>query len=126
MKKFFIAMTTIVLLASFVSRPEMHKDIIASKYDTTKPRHADTTIIMAAWSFNGKVLIDSVPMITKDTFDIVKIDTVGNKLIATRAWKKDSTIYLPFVTDTVKKTVSWFGAKPPYVQEIKIKPIGKK
>jgi hypothetical protein len=95
--------------------------------DTTK--RIDTTFVLAAYRLGDSTIkglrADSLPRIIKDSFAIVKMDTTGDKIVATREWKRDTAYYLPMVTDTVKKQVRWLRLTSEYVQEIKVSTLPK-
>jgi hypothetical protein len=95
--------------------------------DTAK--RIDTTFVLAAYRLGDSTIkglrADSLPRIIKDSFAIVKMDTTGDKIVATREWKRDTAYYLPMVTDTVKKQVRWLRLTSEYVQEIKVSTLPK-
>jgi tartrate dehydratase beta subunit/fumarate hydratase class I family protein len=95
--------------------------------DTTK--RIDTSMVLVAYRLGDSTIkglrADSLPRIIKDSFAIVKMDTTGDKIVATREWKRDTAYYLPMVTDTVKKQVRWLRLGTEYVQEIKVSTLPK-
>ncbi len=110
MKKTTTALLAIILLAS------CH----APKTSGVKGK-PDTTRVEVFYRLGKSARLDSSFRIIKDTFRLSGIDTTAGQ--ADMSWVKDTTYFIPVVTDTAKKEIKWYGVLPAFVTEIHCKPL---